>query len=91
MLNEGFQGLQSDLCLYPEFRKANSLYLLIYFDDVLSFGNFKTKYITLSINYLRISITQDSNKGITASIQRNISKMILKLHIMELLVSSNFN
>lgn len=93
MLNQGFLRSQNDLCLYIKFQANNSLFLLIYVDDILIFGSdntdiekfkillnesFKTKYLGLASNYLGISITQDLDKGITVINQKTYLESILE-------------
>lgn len=92
MRNEKFDRSKNDLCLYTRWHNGKSLFLLIYVDDLLIFGNdeneienfklllnhnFKTKYLGLASNYLGISIKQDTNKGITVINQQKYLEKVL--------------
>lgn len=92
MQNENFIKSTVDPCLYIKKCDRDTLYALLYVDDLLFFGsneddnknfkiklctNFQMKDLGLASNYLGISIKQDMNSSITVLNQKAYLEKIL--------------
>lgn len=97
MQNVGFKRSQNDYCLYSKNVKNGMMYVLLYVDDVLIFGNdklevaklkaalnnqFHMKDLGLVSNFLGLNITQNIDVDVTIISQKNYLTQVLERYDM---------